>query len=253
MHRLYRRHCRSRNQQPIFPAPAMEELDQPQRKGSCCIASTCSMAEWTGQPELAQFFRKSYSGPQTQISIQQKLTAANVPFVCTEYADPKLLEYATRTRRMAIVWFYDRHCVTFCGFGWDQGQEVAWLLDNNRVESFIPVPKREFLYRWKYSYGGFGTCNLALTSSTTPQVKVSTMSPREFLSWFLLTFLVGVLAGYHLRSTDSTIHSSDCRFPELRIDQEAYQVPTLPPKVDTYNSKLNEAKENERFKLRPPS
>lgn len=139
------------------------------RQGSCCIASTCSMEEWAGQHELAQFLRKTYAGPQTQISIQQKLTAARVPFICTEYADVRLLEYATRTRRNAIVWYYDRHCVTFCGFGTNEGKQVAWLLDNNKVGQFIPVPKQEFLYFWKHQFGGFGLVSLHSPAPPLPQ------------------------------------------------------------------------------------
>jgi hypothetical protein len=125
-------------------------------KGSCVIASSCSMAAWCGENELADFLRRSYSGGQTQTSIQEKLTAAQVPFICTESTDVAVLEYATRTRRMAIVWFYPRHCVSFCGFGVSpEGWECAWLLDNNRVEEFIPVPKDQFIRDWN-QYGGFG-------------------------------------------------------------------------------------------------
>lgn len=123
--------------------------------GSCVIASTCSAVNWCGQYELARFLRSSYAGGQTASSIQEKLTVARVPFICTEATDVGTLEYATRTRRAAIVWFFPSHCVTFVGFGVDsQGSQVAWLLDNNRVDQFIPIPKDRFIREWQ-AYGGF--------------------------------------------------------------------------------------------------
>lgn len=132
-------------------------------EGSCVIASTVSMTRWQHQYELAQWLRRTQSGGQTASSIQKILTQANVPFACTLNADPQFLDWATRTRRGAIIWFYPQHCVTFCGFGTDNsGRTVAWLLDNNRPERFIPVDRAGFLRKWG-EYGGF-----ALTTMYDP-------------------------------------------------------------------------------------
>ena len=158
-------------EQPVanLPGPLRyENWTNRSGSGSCVIASSCSMAAWGGEDELADFLRRSYAGGQTQRSIQEKLTAAEVPFICTESTDLEVLEYATRTRRMAIVWFYPRHCVSFCGFGKSpQGWECAWLLDNNRVAEFIPVPKQQFIRDWN-DYGGFGLVALLAPAPPLP-------------------------------------------------------------------------------------
>lgn len=137
-------------------------------EGSCVIASTVSLVRWQQQFELAEYLRNKYSGGQTASSIQSYLTQARVPFVCTETADPRFLEWATQCRRGAIIWFFPFHCVTFAGFGTDStGRPVAWILDNNRPERFIPVEKSEFLRRWA-GYGGFALTTLYEPAPPTP-------------------------------------------------------------------------------------
>jgi hypothetical protein len=126
------------------------------------------MVRWQQQFELAEYMRKTHSGGQTASGIQSHLTRANVPFVCTETADPRFLEWATQCRRGAIIWFFPMHCVTFAGFGdGPNGQQVAWILDNNRPERFIPVEKGEFLRRWA-GYGGFALTTLYEPAPPTP-------------------------------------------------------------------------------------
>lgn len=126
--------------------------------GSCVIASTCSALQWAKQPQLAAKFRRSYAGGQTATSILDKWRDNRIRYVATEqredYGNPEFLEWASKTRRMAIVWFFPNHCVSFCGFGKKDGQEVAWLLDNNRTKHFIPVEKNQFISGWR-GFGGF--------------------------------------------------------------------------------------------------
>lgn len=126
--------------------------------GSCVIASSCAVFEWSNRPDLASKFRKTYAGGQTESSIKSKYRASNIPYVAPdqdhEYGDPALLQWASDTRRAAIIWYFPNHCVTFCGFSKWQGREVAWLLDNNRIERFIPIPKDQFITEWR-KYGGF--------------------------------------------------------------------------------------------------
>lgn len=137
-------------------------------EGSCVIASTVSMTRWQHQYELAQWLRRTQSGGQTASSIQRILTQAQVPFTCTLNADPNFLEWATRTRRGAIIWYFPQHCVTFCGFGTDNGgRQVAWILDNNRTDKFIPIPKADFLRKWG-DYGGFALTTLYEPSPPLP-------------------------------------------------------------------------------------
>ncbi len=134
--------------------------------GSCVIASSCSAFEWFNRPELAAKFRKTYAGGQTETSILNKYLDSKIPFVATRpaeivaklggyrYGDPRILELCSSTRRACVIWYFPNHCVTFVGFSQWQGQEVAWLLDNNRKERFIPIPKSQFLTEWR-GFGGF--------------------------------------------------------------------------------------------------
>lgn len=131
--------------------------------GSCVIASSCSAFQWMNRPDLAEQFRRKYAGGQTESSIKAKWRASKIPFVCTEtdaeHGDPEILEWATKTRRAAIIWYYPSHCVTFVGFGTWQGRDVAWLLDNNRVGQFIPIEKQTFIRNWR-GFGGFAAVPL---------------------------------------------------------------------------------------------
>ncbi len=134
--------------------------------GSCVIASSCSALEWYNRPDLAQKFRQTYAGGQTETSILTKYRESRIPFVATkspedaartggyQYGDPRILERCSETRRIAIIWYFPNHCVNFVGFSQWQGREVAWLLDNNRKERFISIPKNQFLSEWR-GFGGF--------------------------------------------------------------------------------------------------
>lgn len=139
--------------------------------GSCVIASSCSLFEWSNRPDLARKFRQSYAGGQTESSIKSKYQASRIQYIAPssdkEYGDPALLEWASATRRAAIIWYFPNHCVTFCGFSWLNGREVAWLLDNNRTERFIPIEKQKFLSEWR-GYGGFAAVPLLTPAPSLP-------------------------------------------------------------------------------------
>ena len=137
--------------------------------GSCVIASSCSVFEWSNRPDLAAKFRRSYAGGQTENSIKKKYRENGLQFLAperdNEYGDPGYLQWVSDTRRACIIWYFENHCVTFCGFSRHNGQEVAWLLDNNRTQRFIPIEKTLFLREWR-RYGGF--CGVPLMTPAPP-------------------------------------------------------------------------------------
>lgn len=136
--------------------------------GSCVIASSVYHFRWMNRPDVAEFFRRSYAGGQTAQSITEKWRAARIPFECTdETSDPEFLEWASRTRRGAIIWYFPNHCVTFCGYSTIQGQEYAVLCDNNRVENYIRIPKKQFIRKWR-GYGGFACTALLPPAPSLP-------------------------------------------------------------------------------------
>lgn len=135
--------------------------------GSCVIASTVYHLRWNGKPQIAQIFRDNYAGGQTATSIQQKWKAAGIPYACTESGDPDFLEWASNTRRGAIIWYFDSHCVHFCGFSRINNREYALLCDNNRVANYIRIPKEQFLREWR-GYGGFACSTLFPPAPSLP-------------------------------------------------------------------------------------
>jgi hypothetical protein len=131
------------------------------REGSCVHASTMYVLRWNGQYELADAWRQKFGNGETGSGIMRKLTEAGVPFYATANGDPRVLEYASETRRACIIWFFTSHCVTFCGFSKDPyGKEYAYLCDNNRVQQFIKIEKEVFIKRWQTQYDGFACCFL---------------------------------------------------------------------------------------------
>lgn len=133
--------------------------------GSCANASTVYSLRWEGMPEKADWWRNNHAGGETATSLRRKHDAAGLAYVYTEAADPSFLEWCTRTRRPAVIWFFTSHAINFAGFhkGAD-GQTYAHLCDNNRPSRFITIEKSEFVRRWK-GYGGFG---LAILASPAP-------------------------------------------------------------------------------------
>lgn len=168
--------CAPSTQYALLPAPSAEipganlplSLRQTNWRGklgqgSCVHASSMYVMRWNGQYELADWWRKTYGDGETGSGIMRKLTAAKVPFYATAKGDPAVLEYATKTRRAAIIWFFDSHCVTFCGFAKDaDGKEYAYICDNNRVNQFIKIEKQSFIRRWQTQYDGFACCFLGV-------------------------------------------------------------------------------------------
>ncbi|QDV23570.1 hypothetical protein [Aureliella helgolandensis] len=134
-------------------------------QGSCVHASSCSHFRWQGKQSLAAAWRREYAGGETAYSILTKWRAEQIPFVFTENGEPSVLEWASDTRRGAIIWYYPQHCVTFCGFSEMNGVEYAFILDNNRTGQFLAIEKHAFLRAWR-SYGGFAA--IAVFTPTGP-------------------------------------------------------------------------------------
>ena len=120
--------------------------------GSCVIASTISLLRWQGLDELAKRFRRLYSGGQSADSLHAKLDAHALRYAYTTRGDVRFLEWAIRTRRGAGITFYPMHFVNLV----DLTPTHAVLLDNNRTEHYITLPRHEFEQRWR-AYGGWAT------------------------------------------------------------------------------------------------
>jgi hypothetical protein len=133
--------------------------------GSCVHASTCYNLLATNQPDLAETWRRRHAGGETATTIRQYHDAAGLRYYFTLSADPELLDWATKTRRSCLIWYFPAHCVNFVGFSrGPDGQTVANLIDNNRPTQIIRIERQTFLRSWA-GYGGFA---LALADAPIP-------------------------------------------------------------------------------------
>ncbi len=96
-------------------------------------ASMVNHMRWLNQFALADAWWKTYHDGEYASRLMQRLDAANIPYVFTERADPRFLDWCTETRRGAILWWKPSHCCTFCGWTTQaDGKTYAVILDNNR-------------------------------------------------------------------------------------------------------------------------
>lgn len=117
--------------------------------GSCVHASNVMHLRWHDQMALAKWWRETYSGGESYNGLTAKLRRAKVPFYSTASGDVAVLERCTKERRGAVIFYYSNHSILFCGID----EEHAYVLDNNRIEAFIRIPRDEFIRRWR-GYGG---------------------------------------------------------------------------------------------------
>lgn len=118
--------------------------------GSCVHAATVMLLEWQGQHEFAQWWRNRYSGGEYAQRLNQRLEAAQLQYAYTTQGDEAFLAWTLRTRRGAGITFWPSHAVNLVHLD----NEWAGLLDNNRLEQVIWIPRAEFISRWR-NYGGW--------------------------------------------------------------------------------------------------
>jgi hypothetical protein len=119
--------------------------------GSCVHASNVMGLRWSNLLEMADWWRKTYSGGESYSGLTSKLKKAKIPFYSTYNGEVDVLERCTAERRGAVIFYYPNHSILFCGFSPD-GKD-AYVLDNNRIEEFIKIPRATFVKNWR-GYGG---------------------------------------------------------------------------------------------------
>lgn len=116
--------------------------------GSCVHASTEAFINWVNQLELSKWWRKNYSGGESFNGLTDKLRRNKIPFRATEHGDVAHLEWCIAARRGAIIFYYPNHSILLVHLD----KEKAIVLDNNRIDTFISIPRDTFIENWK----GFG-------------------------------------------------------------------------------------------------
>lgn len=129
--------------------------------GSCVHASMETILRWQGLLELADWWRATYSGGEGSSGLISKSERAGLRYGYTTKGDVGFLDWASRTRRGAVIFYKPNHSISF--FGWSSDGLQAVLCDNNRPKEHEYVERETFIRKWK-GYGGF-----ALTPIYNPQ------------------------------------------------------------------------------------
>lgn len=130
--------------------------------GSCVHASNVMGLRWANLLDVAAWWRKTYSGGESYNGLTSKLRKAKIPFYATADGEVDVLDRCTAERRGAVIFYYTNHSILFCGFSPDN--QYAYVLDNNRIEEFIKIPRATFIKNWR----GFGGVAIVPTAGFPP-------------------------------------------------------------------------------------
>lgn len=130
------------------------------RPGSCGHASTTSALRWVQLFDQADDWRKSFSNGENFRRHCDRLRAKGIAFVATSDGDERILEYATWSRRGAVVYWPSGHITNFMG---KRGDRVV-ILDNNHVGRLDGYPYADWVRRWQRNSG----CAIVIVSGEVP-------------------------------------------------------------------------------------
>jgi len=136
-------------------------------QGSCVHASLVNHLRWLNKFELGERWRATYADGEWDSRLRDRLDAAGIDYSYTLKADPRFLDWASATRRGAILWWKPAHCCTFVGWIERDGKQYAAILDNNYPGRFELTPREQFIRLWA-GYGGFALTVLNDPSSSLP-------------------------------------------------------------------------------------
>lgn len=134
---------------PAFRTPNWPAGPGPKAgQGSCVNASTITVLNWMGLHEHAAWW--PYEGGEWQGSHIRNMESSGLLYAYTENSDMSFIDWAGRNRMVMGVFYFPYHAVNIVGVTAD----TITLMDNNRIHTFIRVPRREFEQKWP-GYGGF--------------------------------------------------------------------------------------------------
>lgn len=121
-----------------------------QGEGSCVWATTVSLLRWQGRYNKADWIRRNYGDGEWPSHWSEMANRAGLRYAYVDNGDVRFLEWACRTRRGAgITIMGGAHMVALVHLD----EKWACILDNNRVEKYIWVPRKTLIAEWKASYG----------------------------------------------------------------------------------------------------
>lgn len=139
----------------------------PLGQGSCVHASMTNHFRWLNEFQLGERWRATYSDGEWDSRLRERLDAAGLDYSFTLKADPRFLDWASGTRRGAVLWWKPSHCCYFVGWVNRDGRQFAAVLDNNYPGHFELTPREQFVRLWA-GYGGFALTVYRDPSSSIP-------------------------------------------------------------------------------------
>ena len=121
-----------------------------QGMGSCVHASMISLLRWQYRLKTADHWRQTYGDGEQPEDLAAKFDQEGIRYAYVTNGDVRFLEWACRTRRgCGITVMGGAHMVALVHLD----DKWAAILDNNKVENFIWVPRETLIAEWKASYG----------------------------------------------------------------------------------------------------
>ena len=120
------------------------------REGSCVHATMISLFRWQGRFNTADYWRRAFGNGSYPEDLAEKFDRAKVRYAYVTNGDVRFLEWACRTRRgCGITVRGGAHMVALVHFD----AKWAGILDNNKIEKIIWIPRETLVAEWKASYG----------------------------------------------------------------------------------------------------
>lgn len=131
--------------------------------GSCVHAATIYCFRQQNEFEWADWWRANYRGGESFMGLCAKAEVNELPWGGVNNGDVGFLEWASRTRRGATIFYKTNHAIFFSGFvAKEDGVRYALVVDNNRPDYDEYIPYDQFVRSWR-GYGG-----VAFTPVFTP-------------------------------------------------------------------------------------
>lgn len=129
--------------------------------GSCGHASTVSALRWVEEFQKADKWRHTYSHGENFDRHLSRLKKNGLHAIWTNDGSSALLDYAARTRRMAIVYWPSNHITNFVGYD-SKGRVV--ILDNNHTDRLDHFNRKE----WFSEFRSCGGCAIVILDGMAP-------------------------------------------------------------------------------------
>ncbi len=122
--------------------------------GSCMYAAAATTLEQGGRSDMANWLTRNHRGAAGIEDIERAFARSKTPYKSTVRGDVAVLDFASRTRRHAAIYYKPGHAITFIGWSRRNGKEWAILVDNNNTRKYEFVRRDLFLNNWRMRYGG---------------------------------------------------------------------------------------------------